>query len=141
MEGSYPASGSDNSSKGLDKSEKSGIMKLTGNDVIIPAEKLRNYSLDFEKCPNKARVFKSVLGFTADNAGILERRIREGFNPDLLVSKGNKGYGELYEAIMPINGMNGNTAKVTTGWIDDTKKGEFRLTSAYINTNKGGHKV
>lgn len=142
--GSTPSGGGNsggNAQKSLDKSADSSIMKLTGNDVVIPFGKLRSYSLNAEKCPDKARVFKSVLGFNEENADILEKRIREGFNPDLLVGKGNFGYGELYEAIIPIKGVNGNTAKVTTGWIDDVKKGEFRLTSAYINTNKGGHRV
>ena len=125
--------------KGIDKSEENSIIKLTGDDVIIPKEKLKNYCLSFDNNPDKARTFQSVLGFTAETADILEIRIRRSFSPDLLKAKGDKGYGMLYEAILPIKGINNTSAYVTTSWIDDKSKNEFRLTSAYINTRKGKH--
>ena len=136
--GSRPGGGSGGSAanNSLDFSGESGIIEIVKDDVVIPIRKLTEYALNPEKEPNKARVFKSVLGFDINSADILIERIREGFDAKLLKEKPNNGYGKRYEALITVKGINGNTAKVTTAWFDDPVKMEFRLTSLYIKTGK-----
>ena len=124
------------SEKSIDKTAKSDIMGVTNDSIVIPDEKFTKYALDPDVVPDKARMFKSYLGFTKDTANILSERIRENFNADLLVEKLDNGYGKRYEAIIRIKGINGKFANVTTGWIDDKSKNEFRMTTAYIDKRR-----
>jgi filamentous hemagglutinin len=99
----------------------------------IPIEKIADYSL---KDPNKARVFKSVLGYTVDDADEVLEKIRDNVGKYPAVDKGNTEYGTLAQVDIEMTGKNGNTAVVRTAWIFDTGSDVPRLTSAYINTRK-----
>ena len=45
----------------------------------------------------------------------------------------DKGYGMTYEVVMCLRCPKGNSAFVTTAWIDDVKTGEMRLITAYVD--------
>ena len=105
-------------------------------NAIIPDEKFINYALDFTKSPNKAEAFKSVLGYTKTNANKLIDEIYANIGFYEAISKGNNGYGELYEVILKLKGANGNYANVLTSWIVENGKNYPKLTSSYITKKK-----
>lgn len=98
--------------------------------VNIPKEKLTEYSLNPDKAPDKAKVFKDALGYTLDNYEELLNNIDEHFDADKLEERGDSGYGMRYQQIMQLNGPNGKSANVLTAWIEDGE--DIRLTSVYV---------
>jgi len=120
-----------------------GIMDIGGENVkmlpkadeaVIPIEKFTMYALNTDKQEDKAKAFELALGYNAANAGKLIDNIRKNLALFPALPKGNlKGYGDVYQVEMVLVGENGRSAKVMTGWIDDFKTGEMRLTSAYVN--------
>jgi len=47
--------------------------------------------------------------------------------------KGTSDFGDIYEVIMELEGLNGRKASVVTGWIIDKGTDYPRLTSAYVD--------
>ena len=103
------------------------------NKAIIPLEKFTNYALNPKKQPQKALAFELSLGYNLDNVDKLIENIKSSLNRFPSKTKGNKGFGELYEVGLVLTGENGKKARVLTGWIDDTASGEMRLTSVYVD--------
>ena len=101
--------------------------------AVIPIEKFTMYALNPNRQPNKAIAFDLSLGYNIDNASELIKQIRLNIKNHPAVEKGDVGYGMRYEVIMNIVGVNGKTAKILTGWIDDSSTGEMRLTSVYVD--------
>ena len=98
--------------------------------------KLYTYSLNPDHDgdgKDKARVFESVLGFTRLNMDDLAEQLV--FNLEEAEPRGRNDYGLLYRQIIRVNGANGRTRNVVTGWIirDDDKT--IRLTTAYVEKN------
>ena len=122
------------SRKFVAKDSGSGIMKLPRyKEAVIPKAKLTQYALNPAKDSNKAKAFEKALGYTVDNADKLIQQIYAKLPDCEAVEKGDKGWGMTYEVIMEIQGINGKTAKVLTGWIDDKSNGEMRLTTVHID--------
>lgn len=118
----------------LNGSDNGDIIKLPRYDeAVIPKAKFTQYALNPEKDPDKARAFKSALGYDLDNADDLIEQINAKLPDYEAVEKGDRGWGKRYEVIMDIEGPNGKTAKVLTAWIDDKNTGEMRLTSVYVD--------
>lgn len=107
--------------------QKHGTIKTTK----IPREKFTEYALNPDKAPNKARAFKSALGYTKDNADELINSINEHFDVTKLEERGDGGYGMRYQQIMKLKGPNEKEANVLTAWIKDGNDG-IKLTSAYV---------
>lgn len=94
--------------------------------AVIPPEKLTMYALNpthtthvwgKSSGSDKARVFKSVLGFDKDNWDLLRERVLAEL-PFHEAAEGHKDeYGQRYTVVMPITGANGRTADVLTAWI------------------------
>jgi hypothetical protein len=97
----------------------------------IAKEKFTEYALNPDKAPNKARAFKSALGYTKDNADELINSINKHFDVTKLEERGDGGYGMRYQQIMKLKGPNEKEANVLTAWIDDGNDG-IKLTSAYV---------
>lgn len=92
--------------------------------AVIPIEKFTEYALNPDVQEDKAVAFELALGYTLKNAQKLIDNIRENLSKFPAVPKGNlKGYEEVYEVETMLIGENGKTAKVLTGWIDDTETG------------------
>ena len=106
------------------------------DDAIIPSDKFLDYALDSIKSRGKSIAFREALGYTKDNASLLIENIRVHLKDYPAESKGNKGYGETYAVLMKLTGVNGRTANVMTAWLDDSRTGMMRLTSAYIKKGK-----
>lgn len=119
--------------KSLSKA-KISAKNVTGKTAVIDKRKFTEYALDPEKQPDKAKAFKEALGFDKSNYQLLEKQIREKFDKNNLVYKMTNGQGDLYALPLMVSGVNGKTAKVMTGWIDDKNdKCDFHLTSVYVD--------
>lgn len=86
-----------------------------------------------QKDQDKAKAFKSALGYTMENADDLIQQIYDKLPEYEAKEKTDKGWGKRDEVRMELTGPNGKTAKVITAWIDDKNTGQMRLTSAYID--------
>jgi uncharacterized protein len=103
--------------------------------AVVDPEKLRDYVLssDHEHGRHKARVFLSALGIDRDNWEYLREQIVAGM-VDAEVSEVRTGrYGLRYSVPMLIEGLNGQTHEVITGWIIEQEGAPPRLTTAYVN--------
>lgn len=103
--------------------------------AIVDPEKLRDYVLspDHEHGRHKARVFLSALGIDRGNWDYLREQIVAGV-VDAEVSEVRTGrYGLRYSVPMLIEGLNGQTHEVITGWIIEQEGAPPRLTTAYVN--------
>lgn len=107
---------------------------LNAEHAIIDSKKLASYALnpDHPVGGNKARVFKSALGYNPTNADVLASRIQEGvlIYPANVLDKNN--YGQLMAVDMHILGANGETALVRTGWMYETDAVVPRMTTLFI---------
>ena len=114
--------------------EKSAIIKLPRyKEAVIPASKFTQYALNPDKDVDKAKAFKSALGYDLENAKDLIEQINAKLPEYEAIQKGDRGWGMTYEVIMDITGPNGKTAKVLTAWIDDKNNGEMRLTTVHVD--------
>jgi hypothetical protein len=103
--------------------------------ATIRDEKLTKYALD----PNsksggadKARVFKSALGFDQSNADQLKAQILSKLpNTEAAVTQKTE-YGQKFEVDLEIEGVNGNVATVKTAWIIRTGTDIPDLTTIYV---------
>jgi len=100
--------------------------------AVIPVRKFTDYALNPENQPHKALAFKLALGYDLNNYDKLINNIKHNIGKFLAKTKLNKGFGDTYEVILTLVGENGKTANVLTGWIDDIKNNEMRLTSIYV---------
>lgn len=104
-------------------------------DAVVDRAKLRDYVLspDHEYGRHKARVFLSALGIDRDGWEYLRDQIAAGVI-EAEVSEVRTGrYGLRYSVPMLIEGLNGQTHEITTGWIIEQEGATPRLTSAYVN--------
>lgn len=85
----------------------------------IPRSKLEGYALDpaNDEGQHKARVFKSALGFDQSNWELLKQRILDELPFHEATPGQASQWGEPYVVALPIEGPNGNTAKVHTVWM------------------------
>jgi hypothetical protein len=103
--------------------------------AVVDTEKLRDYVLspDHEHGRHKARVFLSALGIDRDTWEYLREQIVAGL-VDAEVSEVRTGrYGLRYSVPVLIEGLNGQTHEVITGWIIEQEGAPPRLTTAYVN--------
>ncbi len=108
--------------------------------AIIPAEKLRDYALNSDHQGDgrhKARVFKSMLGFERQHWEHLSNLIRARLPEYPALRKATTAYGEEWVVYIPVVGLNGNLAVVTTGWMFlRTDPDAPRLTTCLIQTER-----
>jgi len=100
----------------------------------IDSRKLTEYALnpDHPIGQNKAKVFKSALGYNKSNANLLIKQIYDKLpQSEAIVGKLDQ-YGQRYTMDMLITGVNGNTAIVRTGWIIKPGSDTPELTTLYV---------
>jgi hypothetical protein len=103
--------------------------------AVIDPEKLRDYVLspEHEHGRHKARVFASALGVDQGSWEYLREQIAARV-AEAQVSEVRTGrYGLRYSVPMLIEGLNGQTHEVITGWILEEEGAPPRLTTAYVN--------
>ena len=101
----------------------------------ISRGKLEGYALNPAHEPDgkhKARVFKSALGFDQSTWELLKQKILDEL-PYHEARQGQIGqWGTPYEVDLPIEGLNGNTAKVRTAWMFKTGTDYPSLTTILV---------
>jgi hypothetical protein len=101
-------------------------------------DKLRGYSLNLEHSEgsHKARVFRSVLGITLDDADHLADQLCAGIRETPVSEvRDNPPYGVLCEVPVSVAGVRGlasRSAVITTSWEYRSAEDTPRLVSAYI---------
>jgi hypothetical protein len=103
--------------------------------AIIDPEKLRDYVLspDHDYGRHKAHVFLSALGIDRDNWKYLREQIARSVVEAEVSAVRTGRYGVRYSVPILVEGLNGQTHEVTTGWIIEQEGAPPRLTSAYVN--------
>lgn len=108
--------------------------------AVVPREKLEGYLLNpgHEVGRHKARVFASALGIQQRDWEYLRDQL-EAAIVDASVSTVHKTpWGDLYEVIVPVDGLNGQTRYVMTVWLVATDDGPPRLVTAYVVDEPAG---
>jgi hypothetical protein len=82
---------------------------------------------------HKARVFASALGIDRDDWEYLRDKVADKIRHADVSEIRTGGYGVRYSVAMLIEGLNGETHEVTTGWIIEEEDAAPRLTTAYVN--------
>ncbi len=106
---------------------------LNAERAFIDNEKLHSYclSLDHPRGRNKARIFASLLGLTADDFEVLRDALLEAVLTEEAETGEQDAFGRRYTVDFQ---MDGPTKKVTirSAWIVRTGEDFPRLTSCYI---------
>ena len=103
-------------------------------EIVIDPRKLTGYVLNEqnERGKHKARLFKSILGFTITNYELLLEEIRTKAPQNEALFRQKSQHGLHYQVDIMVTGPNSHTARVRTGWIIEFNSQIARLTSAYI---------
>ncbi len=104
----------------------------------IPEEKLRDYVLNPEHTlgRHKARVFAAALGIGRSDWPYLRDQIQERVaESPVSAIRPKPPHGIEYEIRMPIEGLNGETHSVITGWLAP-EEGSPRLLTAYVEMRR-----
>ena len=109
-------------------------MKLpNAAQAFVDVRKLRDYCLSVEhpRGQHKARVFQRALGWTADSAEVVRRRLLEAVQSDDASFLGMDDYGQRYALDFLVHGPVGPVS-VRSLWI--IRRGEDfpRFTSCFI---------
>ncbi len=106
----------------------------------VSADKLRDYALSsvHPTGRHKARVFVSVLGIDQDGWIYLRDQILErvGESPVTAI-RPKPPWGSEYEVRITVDGLNGVTHPVITGWLIPNT-GPPRLITAYVELPRHG---
>ncbi len=106
----------------------------TSDELIIPDEKLTDYSLNMtsKKGRDKAIAFEESLGYNLTNYKDLIAAVREAIPLYETIPNGQNQYGDLYQTVVKVKGVNGKTANVLLAWIFKRSENIIRLTSIYV---------
>lgn len=96
--------------------------------------KLEGYLLNpgHEIGPHKARVFAAALGIHRGDWEYLRDRLKAGILDAPAVSVRETPWGRLYEAIIPVEGLNGQTRRVMTVWLVASGGEAPRFVTGYV---------
>lgn len=114
------------------------IIRLNSNllpnaeNAVVDIRKLRDYSLDRDHSTgkNKARLFSSILGMTAENAEELRQIILEKVKTQEVSLNRYDEHGQRYTLDFTLEWQN-RSATIRTGWIIKSGSDIPRLTSCY----------
>ena len=106
--------------------------------AVIADNKISGYALNMEHPvgKNKAVVFENVLGYNISNKDILVDRVCSGLSKYRAIAKKATQYGEPFEVLMLVDGVNGRFAPVKTAWQIDAGTDFPRLVSLYVDEKK-----
>ncbi|KKI98296.1 DUF6883 domain-containing protein [Prochlorothrix hollandica] len=108
-------------------------MKLpNGHQAIIPRQKLTLYCLNPEHSSgkHKARVFKAILGITAQNVETLETLIQQAALEGAVAQQSQTPFGSQFKVDWPVPGY--ENVILRTLWEITEIQPQPRLISAFI---------
>jgi hypothetical protein len=102
--------------------------------ALVPRAKLEGYLLNpqHEVGRHKARVFASALGIEQRDWEYLRDQLRTGIVEASPVCGRETPWGDLYEAVVDVDGLNGETHPVMTVWLVEPGDDPPRLVTAYV---------
>ena len=102
------------------------------NEVVVQARKLTEYLLNpsHKKGRSKAKFFEKALGITSDDWRFLHAQLMDALDRASFENFRCSEHGIEFDAHLVIQGRDGRTAIITTGWII-RKKERASLTTAY----------
>ncbi len=109
-------------------------MKLpNAEQAVVDVRKLSDYCLNVEhpRGQHKARVFKRALGWTADQAEDVRRKLLETVLHEDANFVGADDYGQRYALDFPVQGV-GGVVTVRSLWIVRPSEDFPRFTSCYV---------
>ena len=109
-------------------------MKLPNAErAFVDVRKLRDYCLSaaHPRGQHKARLFKSVLGWTADNAEAVRHRLLEAVRREEGIFLGADDYGQRYALDFPVQST-GGVATVRSLWMIRAGEDFPRLVTCYV---------
>ena len=112
-----------------------GADLLPGADrAVVPREKLEGYLLDpdHEIGRHKARVFAAALGIHRGDWEYLRDRLKAGIVAAPVTSVRDTPWGRLYEAVVRVVGLNGQTRRVMTVWLVPPAEEPPRFVTGYV---------
>ena len=110
-------------------------LKGIGKADFVTA-KLVNYALNPLVAIDKATAFEEALGYNLTNVAELIQNIKDNLPKFDVVRKPDLGYGERFQVLLDLVGINGKTATVLTAWIKNRDTQKIRLTSVYVKKRK-----
>ena len=128
----------------LENIQQSGDIE---NDIIVMElkelgkadfrlDKLTKYALNPLVDRDKATAFEESLGYNLSNVDELVKNIKDNLSKFDVEEKSDIGYGQRFQVILNLVGVNGKNADVLTAWIKDKVTGKIRLTSVYVKKRK-----
>lgn len=102
--------------------------------AVVPREKLEGYLLNpqHEVGRHKARVFASALGIHQRDWEYLRDRLEAAVVDASVSSVRETPWGELYEVLFAVEGLNRQTRRVMTVWLVAPDDEPPRLVTAYV---------
>lgn len=113
---------------------------LPGADrAVVPREKLEGYLLnpEHEVGQHKARLFAAALGIHRGDWEYLRDQLTAGILAAAVTSVRETSWGRLYEAILPVEGLNGETRRVMTVWLIEPGEEVPRFVTGYVVVSPG----
>ena len=106
---------------------------LNSDNAVVDLEKLTEYVLnpDHPTGRHKARVFKSVLGLTLEDAAFLQRTLQEIVMTHEATEQDTTEYGQRFVIDFELTTAAGS-AMVRSAWIVRIDEAFPRLTSCYV---------
>ena len=74
----------------------------------------------------------SALGFEQKDWEVLRQRILAELPFHMARFRVSAPYGDRYEVVLPITGLNGQTKNVLTAWIVETDSDSPKLVTTYV---------
>ncbi|UZP02664.1 hypothetical protein JW813_13225 [Clostridium botulinum] len=128
-----------NNSDAISNFEINVKRRLSNKDIDDMSKKLLGYCLNKQntKGKNKAIVFEKTLGFNKDNYYLLEAQLKESLKNSILKFRDINKYGFPFSAFIEVQGIDGNSKTIETGWIFEPHNAEkIRLVTAYVANQK-----
>jgi Domain of unknown function (DUF6883) len=102
--------------------------------AVVPRKKLEGYLLnpEHEIGRHKARVFAAALGIYRGDWDYLRDQLKQGALVASVDAVRETRWGRLHEAIIPIEGLNGQTRRVMTVWLVASTAEPPRFVTGYV---------
>ena len=115
----------------MDEPIESNLLPYAEN-AVVDIRKLRDYCLnpEHDDGKHKARLFRSILGMTADNAEELRQILLEVVKTQEVRLSRQDEFGQRYTLDFPIEWQN-RSATLRSGWIIENGSTTPRLTTCY----------